>query len=572
MYNLNRSHPKKLLFFYLVFTLPFCSVSESALQNPMQLKDQIRTALGLAAQGKLIESEALLSQIVAENPKAPVAWLQLGSVRQMQMKYDAALDAYEKAIAFPAVKATALYNAGCIHALQQDTDKALLTLQQATIAGFTDRGQFLSDPDLKSLRQNDRFTGLVPPLLSGPNLFVEPTNVLLELSGENANDEFGWVARRVGDLDNDRITDFVTTAPAFENNTGKIYVYSSRTGKLLFSRTGKTGQRYGNGAAGAGDVNADGVPDVIVGGPAGIEGIADILSGKDGTVLQTFVGPGQGAQFGNRVCSLGDVNLDGHADVVVTATSADGIQARSGRCFVYSGKDGTPLFTLDGELSGDKFGSSVAGSANASFPILAIGAQDAGPQRRGRVYVYHLKEGKPVEAFFIDAEESGREFGQMFLSFPGDLNGDSIPDVYCSDFNDSKAVPDGGRVFVYSGWDGKKLLDIPGTHPGEGLGTSPSDAGDVDGDGIGDLIVGAWQNREQVPSGGKVYLYSSATSKLLASWTCKQYGDTFGFDATGIGDINGDGSIDFLLTSAWSPVLGPKTGRVFIIAGPVLSK
>ena len=70
-----------------------------------------------------------------------------------------------------------------------------------------------------------------------------------------------------------------------------------------------------------------------------------------------------------------------------------------------------------------------------------------------------------------------------------------------------------------------------------------------------------------LPSGGKVYLYSGASGKQLAAWTCKQQGDTFGFDATGLGDVDGDGAIDFLLTSAWSPVHGPKTGRVFIFAG-----
>lgn len=535
-------------------------------------KDQVNAALKLVAQGKLTEAEAILAKTVEDHPKAPAAWLQLGLVRQGQKKYDGALEAYAKASEFPAVKPTALYNTACVHALKKDTEKAFAALERAKAAGFADRGTMLSDPDLASIRGDKRFAPLVPPLLTEKDLFAEPVELLLTLNGEKPNDEFGWVARKVGDLDGDKAIDFVVTAPGFANHAGKVYVYSSRKGKLVFAREGQPGQRYGNSAAAAGDVNRDGVPDVIVGGPQSGAGIVEVLSGKDGSVLHTFRGTQQQGQFGYKVCGLGDINGDGHDDVAVTAPAANGKQPGSGRCFVYSGKDGKELFGLDGEAAGDKFGSAVVGSANPEHPMLVVGAQDAGPQKRGRVYVYHFKDGAPKLAFAVEAEETGLNLGMMFLSFPGDLNGDGVPDVYCSDFNDSKGAPGAGRVFVHSGKDGKKLLDVTGTQPGEGLGTSPSDAGDVDGDGVGDLIVGAWQNREKAPSGGKVYLFSGAGGKRLAAWTCKQHGDTFGFDATGLGDVDGDGRIDFLLTSAWSPVHGPKTGRVFIVAGPELPK
>jgi hypothetical protein len=111
---------------------------------------------------------------------------------------------------------------------------------------------------------------------------------------------------------------------------------------------------------------------------------------------------------------------------------------------------------------------------------------------------------------------------------------------------------------------------LSGEAAGDGFGIGPADAGDVDGDGQADLIVGAWQQGSAAPGGGKVYLYSGRTGELLWQVTGKVMGETFGFDATGIGDVDGDGAIDFLLTSAWSSVNGPRTGRVYILAGPQL--
>ncbi|MDA7977853.1 MAG: FG-GAP-like repeat-containing protein [Pirellulales bacterium] len=546
-----------------------------SLQNPINQnaggQNPIQQAQQLIAQNKFASAENILAQVVQQNPSSGGGWMLLGYARHAQGKLDTALEAHLKAATFAPVKSTGLYNAACVYALKNDSDEAMKYLKQAVNAGFTDSTLLATDPDLVNVRNHDEFDSLLPPILTGDELFAEPTNVLTTLVGQRANDEFGWVARKIGDVDNDGVTDFVTTAPSFNNNAGKVYVYSSRTGSLLFSRVGQANQRLGNGAAAAGDVDADGTPDVIVGGPINGAGIAEVLSGKDGRLLHAFRGQQPGGRFGYKVTGLGDLNGDGHADVAVSALAADGKEQRSGLCRAFSGKDGAVLFELKGESTGDKFGSAIVGSANPEHPILAVGAQDAGPGNRGRVYVYKLEGVEPKLAFTIEADSSAKELGQMFLSFPGDLNADGTPDLFCSDFSDSSGAAGGGRFFVYSCADGEKLLDVKGVQPGEGLGTSISDAGDANGDGIGDLVVGAWQNKEGAPSGGKVYLYSGADGALLTTWTCLQQGDTFGFDAQGIGDVDGDGRVDFLLTSAWSPARGPKTGRVLIIAGPDLS-
>jgi hypothetical protein len=55
---------------------------------------------------------------------------------------------------------------------------------------------------------------------------------------------------------------------------------------------------------------------------------------------------------------------------------------------------------------------------------------------------------------------------------------------------------------------------------------------------------------------------------VLAAWVCTVAQETFGFDTTGMGDVDGDGAIDFLITNAWSGVTGARSGRVFVLAGP----
>ncbi|MBI3745891.1 MAG: SgcJ/EcaC family oxidoreductase, partial [Chloroflexi bacterium] len=196
-----------------------------------------------------------------------------------------------------------------------------------------------------------------------------------------------------------------------------------------------------------------------------------------------------------------------------------------------------------------------------------VGAPGGGPRNTGRVYVY---EGLSVEPRHeIDSDATGAALGAMFLAVPGDLDGDGTPDTYSSDFSNRAKGPSTGRVYVHSGRDGHPLLTLTGETAGEGFGTSPADAGDVDGDGRPDLIVGAWQYAGAAIAGGKAYLYSGRDGKPLATFTCRTPGDTFGFDAVGMGDVDGDGAVDLLITSGWSAVKGHHSGRVFLLSSGI---
>ena len=148
------------------------------------------------------------------------------------------------------------------------------------------------------------------------------------------------------------------------------------------------------------------------------------------------------------------------------------------------------------------------------------------------------------------------------------MNADGVPDVYASDFSDtsnpSSGGGAGGRIYVHSGADGARLFSVANQSAGEGFGIGKAACGDVDGDGHDDLIVGAWTNNDAAQGAGKAYLISSKQRKPLRTFTCRVHGAAFGFDAIGMGDTDGDGAADFLLTAAYDR---ERTGRVFLISG-----
>ena len=507
---------------------------------------------------------ARLLEALTRQPGAPARlWRLLGSAYQQLHDNQRAISAYRQALALEPDSPQALYGLGSAYAGAKNWPQAWHWLERAQATHRFDMSQITEDPNLTPVNHDRRFMALLPRAADFEHPFVEPVKIIHEWRGEAANDQFGWIARNIGDVDGDGVSDVVISAPTHGAHAGRIYVYSGRSGQRLWSADGAPGDELGTGVEAAGDTNQDGIPDVIASGPAG-RGIARIYSGRDGRLLQEFHAESPDEMFGNHSAGAGDVDGDGCADVIVGSPGQDGQSKTPGHAYVYSGRTGARLLTLTGERLGDQFGSTVAGFSRGSERYLIVGAPLAGIARRGRVYVY----AGPTYAlkFTIEADESANALGLMFVSVLGDVDGDGVSDIYASDWSNAAHGLSTGRIYVHSGRTGARLLVLTGENAGDGFGTSAAVSGDVDGDAGADLIIGAWQYGGAAVSGGRVYLYSGRDGRLLRRFTDRVAGDTLGFDAAGVGDVDGDGGADLLLSAAWSAVHGHHSGRVFVVS------
>lgn len=391
---------------------------------------------------------------------------------------------------------------------------------------------------------------------------VEGCVAIHTFTGENSGDVFGWVSENIGDIDKDGVDDLILSSPNFGANVGRLYVYSGATGELLFPPiTGTiTGARLGASVGAAGDVDNDGTLDVIAGAPSSGTGRAFVYSGVDGSLLRTFVGQVSTDLFGSAVTGIGDINSDGCADLAVTATQHDAAGSNSGRAYIYSGIDSSLMGTADGESASDLFGSGIAvlGDVNKdNIKDFIVGARNAGPGT-GRAYVYSgesfLRQGPIMPLYTLLPPGAASDFGWFFLD-GGDMNADGIPDAYVTDFS-------ANRAHVFNGIDGSLLRTFTGSG-GFGIGRF---VGDINGDKHEDLILASWVHPGGGTQAGRADIFDGDTGEILDTYMHNVPFAQFGFDANGMGDVNGDGKTDYLITAAND---SGGTGKAYLILGNI---
>jgi hypothetical protein len=407
--------------------------------------------------------------------------------------------------------------------------------------------------------------GVVAVGANAAGSFVEPgVQVLTEVDGTTPVNTtyYGWATSPIKDIDGDHANDFIVGEPFSDG--GSTYVYSGRTGRLIYRYDGASGDANGFAMADAGDTNGDGVHDFLVGSPFDDSGHVDLYSGRTGALLHRFVGESPGDALGWAVSSAGDVDRDGRPDVLLGASGYPG-DANAGAAYIYSGRTYALIRKLTGDAVGDEFGSGTGWTKDVNrdgVPDQIVGAREAGPGKRGRVYVYSGKTG--ARLYSIDAGPNGGQFGSFFVAGVGDVNRDGTPDIYAADYADTTnggdpATTQSGRAAVYSGNDGHQLLSWVGEDASTGLGPGRG-AGDVNHDGHPDLIVGSFTSNAGASNAGRVQIFSGKDGSVLRTITSTTQDEELGFDAVGIGDVNGDGTPDALVTAA-------EGNHAYVIAG-----
>ncbi len=406
----------------------------------------------------------------------------------------------------------------------------------------------------------------------------------------------GW-SLSAGDVDKDGRTDFLIGG-------NRVYLVLGKTmGKALGDSVAAAAsasflpeasfEDFGHGVSMSGDVNNDGVDDILISAKRhdASRGKTYLILGKNqGWAMDTpilnaadtvFPGEHQGDWSGSSVCFTGDVNGDGMDDILIGAYMADaGGRVNAGRTYLFFGREtgwhaqmslASADVIFDGPAQGMGSGRKVspAGDVNGDgIDDLLIGAP-GGQDNRGQVFVVLGRSGQWVSPFDLSSAhasftgESVLDSAGSSLSAAGDVNGDGLGDFLIgADENDTGADRAGKAYLVFgrtSGWEGNTVLSsdhiasFTGEAAGDHLGACVGAAGDVNNDGFDDFLLGAtWADQYA----GKAYLVYGRDSDWGRNVSAGTLGASFlgeaGYDYAGFsffpaGDINGDGNHDFLM-------------------------
>jgi len=357
-------------------------------------------------------------------------------------------------------------------------------------------------------------------------------------------------------------------------------------GAFLLAATAASAQseggKFGVAVSGVGDVNGDGVPDVVVGAPEARPGgrydagQATVYSGKDGSVLHSFAGTSSIEFLGASVAGPGDLNGDGKPEIAVGAPRAS---QWKGSVRAFSGKNGSLLWEAVGATKGEALGTalSVTGDMNADgVPDLLAGAPSASVGGREHCGVARVLSGKDGKALLtLEGEVAWESFGTV-VAPAGDVNGDGKPDIAVGGwFSPHEHTARASSLRLFSGKDGALLFTVP-AQDNSCQATSAAVIGDRDGDGIGDLVLGMpMATRSGHLAGGGIRIRSGANGRILVRAAGRGTNfDTYGLALALAGDMNGDGFTDFWVSAsggeAGAEDLGnakDPAGRIELVSG-----
>ena len=393
---------------------------------------------------------------------------------------------------------------------------------------------------------------------------------LLDPLPENSTTLFGHAVVSLGDVNGDSVPDYAVGAPyqdgdfvstdmtyGVPQNVGKVFVIDGATLATLsvmndpefeLIQDAHFGGQLGWSLSVSGDINGDGVVDVIAGVPHHISepgthdaeinaGKALVFSGKDGTLLLTLSDPDEQEDglFGNAVAALGDVNSDGVADFAVGVPGHDvggeeGVP-NVGVAYIFSGKTGALIRTLDdpprgGDEAGAAFGTAIANAGD----VNSDGVTDivVGAPGEGRVHVFNGKTGALLYTIVSPETELAFSFGAA-VAGGQDFSKDKKPDIVVGA---PWQAGNRGLAYIYNGTDGTLLrrLKSPVSQTLAKFGASVYASPDLTGDKRADIIVGApGQKVNGLLGAGQAFVFDGVKGRLKSTLTSANPQSNAGF-------------------------------------------
>lgn len=369
--------------------------------------------------------------------------------------------------------------------------------------------------------------------------------------------------------------------------------------------------RFGHSVAWLGDIDGDGGPDVAVGAPGDDNGGLPqfpndeygavwilFLSPDGGTVLRhqklsnstggLVSGPTLGDTFGNSVASVGDLDGDNVTDIIIGAPfDNDGGSARGAVWIVFLNANGTAkgeqkISDTQGNFTGaltniDNFGWSVASLGDLdgdNVTDVAVGAQLSGGSDYGKVWILFLRANGTVKGHVAIDETTvgislsiGDQFGSSIAALP-DVDGDGVADIAVGAAKDGGVTVRGSVHVIFmtagGGVKGEQIIsDTQGELQGvlrddAEFGTAVASAGDLDDDGVPDLMVGALGGEEGGIAAGSVWMLFLRENGVVKGYEKINYyeggflgslspGDEFGRAVEFVGDLDGNGARDLIV-------------------------